>query len=77
MMNRLVKKIRDWLVAVIREGTAPIEKKKLLPGHVALMRMRAAASLVQDGESIVAAAAAAGVEPEDLRHYLSPRSRRR
>ncbi len=75
-MNRVIEKIRAWLVAVIREGVAPVEKKKPLPGHVALMRLRAAASLVQDGENIEAAAAAAGVEPEDLRHYLPPRGKR-
>jgi len=73
-MNRLISRIRAWLVSLIREAVTPIEKKKPLPGHVALMRLRAAASLVGDGETIARAAVAAGVEPEDLRHFLRPRS---
>ncbi len=77
MMKNWIKNLRAWLVSAIREGVAPVEQKEPMPGHVALMRLRAAASLVQDGENIVQASAAAGVEPEDLRHYLSPRAARR
>ena len=73
-MNRLIERIRAWLIAIIREGTAPSPPAKPpMTGHRQLMRLQAARSLVQDGENIVQAAAAAGVEPEDLRHYLSPR----
>jgi len=75
-MNRLVKKIRDWLVAVIREAVAPLAKPPAKSGHAQLMRLIAARSLLADGLSIEQAAVAAGVEPQDLRAWLSPRRRR-
>ncbi len=76
MMNGLVKKIRDWLVAVIREAVTPPAKPPAKSGHVQFMKFAAARSLLADGLSIEQAAVAAGVEPQDLRAWLSPRRRR-
>jgi len=77
-MKKITEKFHRWLVGAIREGTAaPPPVKPPMTGHRQLMRLQAARSLVADGVTIEQAAAAAGVEPEDLRHYLSPRRRHR
>jgi hypothetical protein len=69
--------LRRWLIGAIKEAVAPVERKKPLPGHVALMRLQAARSLLADGLAIEQAAAAVGVEPADLRHFLRVRAPRR
>ncbi len=77
-MNRVIEKIRAWLVAVIKEGTAPSPPAKPpMTGHRQLMRFQAARSLLADGLTIEQAAAAVGVEPADLRHFLRVRAPRR
>jgi hypothetical protein len=76
-MNRVIKKIRAWLVAIVREGTKPMEKKKLMSGHSQLVRLQAARSLMRDGVSVNEAAVILGIEPQDLEYFLSPRAARR
>jgi hypothetical protein len=72
--RKLSDALRRWLVGAIREGVAsPPPAKPSITGYRQLMRLTAARSLVIDGVTIEQAAAAAGVEPEDLQHYLSPR----
>ena len=72
--RKLSDALRRWLIGAIREGVAsPPPAKPPLSGYRQLMRLQAARSLVADGVAIAEAAVAAGVEPEDLRHFLSPR----
>jgi hypothetical protein len=75
---RALDKIRAWCVSVIKEGTAPSPSAKPpeKSGHVQLMKFAAARSLLGDGLTIEQAAVAVGVEPEDLRAWVSPRRRR-
>ena len=65
--------LRRWLIGAIKEAVTPVEKKKPLPGHVALVRFQAARSLLADGLTIEQAAAAVGVEPADLKAWLARR----
>jgi len=68
--------LRRWLVGVIKEAVTPPVKPPPKSGHVQFMKFAAARSLLADGATVEQAAAAAGVEPEDLRHFISPRRRR-
>ncbi len=71
-MNRAIKRLRAFLIGVIKEGVAPpIEQKpKPISGHVRLLRLTAGASLVAD-IGIERAAQAVGEDPEELRRWLS------
>ncbi len=71
-----VSHLRAWLVGVIKEGVTPPAKPPAKSGHVQFMKFAAARSLLADGLSIEAAAVAVGVEPADLKAWLSPRRRR-
>ena len=74
---RALDKIRAWCVSVIKEGTAPSPPAKPpMSGHVQIMKCAAARSLLGDGLTIEQAAVAVGVEPQDLRAWISPRRRR-
>jgi hypothetical protein len=75
MMNRVIEKIRAWLIGAIKEAVAPLAKPPAKSGHVQFMKFAAARSLLADGLSIEQAAVVVGVEPQDLRAWLSPRSR--
>lgn len=65
--------LRRWLIGAIKEGTAQPPAKPPLSGHVRLMRFKAASSLLDDGMSIAQAAAAAGVDCEEFRRWVTPR----
>ncbi len=70
-----VSHLRAWLVGVIKEGVTPPAKPPAKSGHVQFMKFAAARSLLADGLSIEAAAVAVGVEPADLKAWLSPYAR--
>jgi len=76
-MNRALKKmvgrLYDFLAGAIREGTTqPADKKKPpMSGHVLLMRLAAARSLIADNIMVDEAATIVGVEPEELRRWLA------
>jgi len=78
MMKNWIKNLRAWLVAVIKEAvTPPPAKPPAKSGHVQIMKIAAARSLLADGLTVEQAALAAGLEPADLRHFLHPRAARR
>jgi hypothetical protein len=68
---KLSDRLRGWLVGAIAEGTKTVEQKPPISGHVRLLRLRAARSLIEDGASLDQVAAATGVEPEELRRWLA------
>jgi len=68
--------LRRWLIGAIKEAVTPPAQPPAKSGYVLLMRFAAARSLLADDLSIEQAAVAVGVEPEDLRAWLSPRRRR-
>jgi len=73
-------RIRESLISAIAAGVRaaqPPPAAKPVSGHILLMKIAAARSLLADGLTIEQAAVAVGVEPADLRHFLSPRVRRR
>lgn len=76
---RFFTRLRESLISAIAAGVRaaqPPPTKPKMSGYRQLMRLTAARSLLGDGLTIEQAAVSVGVEPADLKAWLSPRRRR-